>query len=461
MYEIEPDHLSQAPQLRKNYLSFAENLAQAVGALAPTACVALTLPLAFGAAGNATWLLFVLTLGAYLVIGFTISEFASRTSSPGAIYHFSELAFGRRVGLVAGWTYVFALLFSCCSPALVFAHYAIVLCRLIPGLGAVPAPAFVFLGIGILVPCWISCRNIRLSTNLVLILECISIGLMLVLAAVFLFFRSRWMDLPQLKLTGATLNGFRAGSVLAFFSFTGFESATALGGESKKALQNIPRAIISCLLPAGLLFIVMSYVLIASFRGAAQSLDQSEAPLDHLAAVCGLPAFGHLINVGILMSFFACTVAVLNATARVLYAIAQKGHFWPRVGIAHETNSTPHRAIIIITAAVLAVPTVLMLCGMSLDKCIDDLSVLGSFGFLTSYLFVCTAVPFYLRQKGVLRTKHVVLAGVAVLVLAIPLLSFVYPLPDAPARYFPCLFTALVAAATVFSWRFRIHGSAT
>jgi amino acid transporter len=458
MYEVEIESPPGAPALRKNYLSFIENFAQAIGAMAPSGSVALTIPLAFASAGNSTWLLFVFALGAYLLIGINITEFASRTSSPGAIYHFAELGLGRTMGVVAGWTYVFGLLFSICSPATTFAHYAIVLCRLVPGLGAIPLAGFGFLCVAVGTTCWISCRDIRLSTNLILLLECVSVGLMLVLAAVFLGGKSHAVDLPQLKLTGASLNGFRVGSILALFSMTGFESATTFGGESKKALQSIPRATILCLLPMGLLLILMSYVLVASFRGASSTLDGSDAPFEHLSTVCGLPFFGHLIDFGVLLSFFACTLGGLNAAARVLYAMAQKGHFWRRAGVAHPTNSTPHRALLLVSAAALGVPAVLMVFGTTLDQCIDYTAQIGSFGFFMCYLMICVAAPVFLRREGVLRFGHLAVAVAGILVLSIPLLSFVYPTPDAPSRYFPYLFTLLVAGATVLSLRQRKAG---
>jgi amino acid transporter len=454
MIEFDKATAQEAPKLRKNCLSFIENLAQAIGAMAPSGSVALTIPLAFASAGNATWLLYVLALGGYLLIGLNIGEFATRTSSPGALYHFSELGLGPTVGVVAGWTYVFGFIFSISSPALTFAHYAIVLCKLIPGASAVPDAGILFLFAAILVTCWISCRGVRLSTDLILLMECISVGLMLVLAWVFLVHKHSF-DLPQLKLAGASLNGFRVGSVLALFSMTGFESATTLGGESKKALQNIPRATIVCLLPAGLLLILMSYVLVASFRGFSKPLDQAEAPFDHLASLCGLPAFGHLIDFGVLLSFFACTLGGLNAAARVLYAMAQRGHFWPRAGRAHPSHATPHRALILVAAVSFAVPAGLMLCGATLDASIDYTSQLGSFGFFASYLLVCVAAPVYLQRRGELRAGHLVLAGAAILVLSVPLLSFFYPFPDAPSRFFPGAFAVLVAVASVASVRYR------
>jgi amino acid transporter len=453
MIELDMPIPAQAPQLRKNCLSFAENLSQAIGAMAPSGSVALTIPLAFASAGNATWLLYVLALGAYLLVGININEFASRTSSPGAIYHFSGLGLGRVAGVAAGWTYVFGLLFSISSPALTFAQYAILLCRMVPGLGIIPFAGFAFLCVAMVTTCWISCRDIRLSTSLILILECVSVGLMLVLAAIFLGWRSHGVDLPQLKLTGASLTGFRVGSILALFSMTGFESATTLGGESRKALQSIPRATLMCLLPVSFLLILMSYVLVACYRGAPTTLDLSEAPFDRLAAICGLPAFGHLINFGILLSFFACTLGGLNAAARVLYAMAQRGHFWRRAGVAHRTNATPHVALAVTGTVAIAVPAALMLSGISLDRCIDYTSQLGSFGFFVSYLFICVAAPVFLRREGLLKAKHVVVAAAGILVLSVPLLSFFYPEPEAPSLYFPYVFTGIVVAATLLSLR--------
>jgi hypothetical protein len=94
-----------------------------------------------------------------------------------------------------------------------------------------------------------------------------------------------------------------------------------------------------------------------------------------------------------------------------------------------------------------------MAAGKTLDDCIDYTSQLGSFGCFMSYLFICTAAPVYLAKTGVLRPRHVAIGVAGALILLVPLLSFVYPLPDAPARYFPYLFSLLILAATAWSLR--------
>ncbi len=56
--------------LRRNYLSFSEIVAQAVGGIAPSATPGLLLPILFGTSGNATWLSLVFATVALLFLRF-------------------------------------------------------------------------------------------------------------------------------------------------------------------------------------------------------------------------------------------------------------------------------------------------------------------------------------------------------------------------------------------------------
>ena len=50
----------------------------------------------------------------------------------------------------------------------------------------------------------------------------------------------------------------RMALVITVFSLVGFESATALGGEARKPLRNIPRAVVASLLLTGAFMVFMS-----------------------------------------------------------------------------------------------------------------------------------------------------------------------------------------------------------
>ncbi len=145
------------------------------------------------------------------------------------------------------------------------------------------------------------------------------------------------LDSEQLHLRGMTGSGLRLGLVLALFSFVGFESATTLGSEARDPLKTIPRAVIQSSLLAGAIFIVCAYTEVLGFRIAGQDLGNSQAPMQILAAVAGAPFLGVLINIGVLVSLFAGTLACVTAAARVLLLMAHNG-------LAHARCASPTRA---------------------------------------------------------------------------------------------------------------------
>src|SRR5580698_10451210 len=98
--------------LRRDCVSFIENLAQTVGSMAPSGGLTMFIPLVFATAGNGTWLLYVPVAAGYMLLAANINAFTSRTASAGSFSTFAELGLGRTAGLLAGWTYFASLLFA-------------------------------------------------------------------------------------------------------------------------------------------------------------------------------------------------------------------------------------------------------------------------------------------------------------------------------------------------------------
>ena len=88
------------------------------------------------------------------------------------------------------------------------------------------------------------------------------------------------VDTDQLQLKGVSLNGMDFAIVICIFSLVGFESATALGGEAKRPLHNVPRAVIWSLLITGAFMVFMSYVEVFATQHGA-SLGSLATPLEH------------------------------------------------------------------------------------------------------------------------------------------------------------------------------------
>jgi amino acid transporter len=437
--------------LRTGSLSSLESLAQSIGNIAPTATPALVIPLVFGLGGNATWLIYLIaTVGIFLVAR-NVNAFARHTASPGSLYAYTTTGLGPWVGLIAGWALLAAYAGTGAAVTGGFANYTNVFFKDFLGL-EVPPVALIAIAVGF---SWLlAYRDIQLSTRTTLALEFISVGLILFILIATLLTAPTVVDRAQLDLEGVSADQIRLGLVLALFSFVGFESAASLGSEAKNPLKTIPRAVIRSAVLVGLFFIFASYVLVLGFHGEAQSLDKSSAPLHVLADKSGFGVLKHLIDLGAAISFLACTLASINAGARILFLLGHHGVFHSALGNAHSVNRTPHVAISIVALATFIPAAVLALKGVAVFDIFGWIGSFASYGFILSYILVSLAAPIYLYRHHSLGVGAVLSSAAAIALLVIALAGNLYPVPDAPYNWLPYAFLGyLVIGALWFAIR--------
>jgi amino acid transporter len=438
--------------LHHNYLSFLEDTAQTLGVMAPTGTIGIILPLLIARAGNTTWITFSITLVAFSLILFCIYRFSQHLASAGALATFADAGLGRWGGIIAGWAYVAAMGFGVASAAPSSAFYADLFVTQITGAPSSLLRGGLITSALILVAALVAYRDIKLSTKLMLAIELVSLGVIILIVAFAMFRTSAWIDPPQLQLEGARLPGFQYALVFGFMTLAGFESVTTLGSESSQPKRTIPKVILSCLVPIGVLYLVVIYCLVALARKNGMVFDTLNAPFDAIARSMHLASLGYVSSIGIALSYFACTLGSLNAGARVLYSMARRHQFVPRFGVAHPRNATPHRAIILLAAIGIAVPAALLFLRVSLADCVNYITQLTSYGFIAAYFLVCLALPFYLKRKNLLHSFDAVIAGAALLILTVVLALSVFPVPDEPWRYLPYIFFATVLLGMGISW---------
>jgi amino acid transporter len=443
--------------LRHNYLSFIEDTALTLGVMAPTGTCGIVLPLLIAKGGNATWLIFLLTLVAFSLITYSVHRFSAQCASAGSLADFASAGLGRGACMVTGWAYVAAMAFGAAGTAPSSAYYADLFFRQITGAPASFLRAAAITAIVVIVAWIIAYRDIKLSTEVMLAIELSSLAVIIVIIALAMRHDSAWLDRPQLHLDGAKLSGFQFAMVFGFMTLAGFESVTTLGEEASHARRTIPRVIVSCLIPVGILYLVMIYCLTALARKNGLALDQLNAPFDSIARSMNLASFGYVSSIGIALSYFACTLGSLNAGARILYYLAQNRLFVPSFGSAHPVNKTPHRGIALIAVIAIACPAALLLSKVLLPDCINYLTQLASYGFIGGYFLVCLAMPFFLLRRKILRRLDVAVSAAALLILAAVLALSVFPVPAAPWRYLPYLFLAalLIGIAVSISYARR------
>ena len=444
-----------SPTLRRDYLTGLENVAQTMGAMAPTGTLGVIIPLLIGKTGNGTWLLFLGVLAICLLILVNINGFASRCASAGGLATYARLGLGRGAGVWTGWIYMGAMLFGAASSAPSAAYYACLVISRATGIpNGIPLEASVTALVAI-AAWWTAFRDMKLSGDVMIVIETVSLTVMVAIIAIAMLRNGTWVDRPQLTLQGAGPRAFSAGLVLAFLTMGGFESATTLGEEARHAERAIPRAILGCVVPIGLLYLVMTYLLVGLGRRFGIALDQLDTPFDTLSRLSHFPFLGTLSSVGVALSYFACTLGSINAGSRTMYSMAEGGFFPRPFGRAHPVNATPHRAIALFGLLSIAIPVGLLFARVTLYSVIDYVSQLAALGFIGAYFMVCLAAPFFLAKQGALSKPRIAASVAALVLLGVVMVQSVYPVPPAPACYLPYVFAATIAAGAAVSWRMR------
>jgi amino acid transporter len=439
--------------LRREVLSPMETLAQSVSTIAPTTTPAATIPLVCALAGNGTWLAYVLATIAILLVALCVGKFARYSASPGSLYSYASMILPPSLGATAAWSLLLAYIATGASVIGGFYHYANLLLRDATGHGL--SAAFLALLVTA-ISIAIAWRDVKISARLMLWIEAVSVSFILIVVVLVLFRNGPHLDWPQIHLRGMSGSGLRLGLVLALFSFVGFESATTLGSEARDPLKTIPRAVIQSALLAGAIFTACAYAEVLGLRSVGQDLGASQAPMRILAQVGGVPIFGLLIDIGVLVSMFAGTLACITAAARVLLLMSHHGLAHGSLRKTHARNETPGLAILVTgTAAVLPV-AILAARGASGLDVYGWMGSLATYGFIVAYALVSVALPRYLREHSAYRRGAEIIPWLACAAMLLALAGNLYPVPEGPYGKLPYIFLAYLSAGMLWFF-FRVR----
>jgi amino acid transporter len=428
--------------LHKGVLSPMETLAQSVSAMAPSTSPSLTIPLVFALAGNGTWFVYLLTTLAVLLIGFCVSRFARMSASPGSLYSYTADTLRPSLGAVAAWSLLLAYVATGASVAGGALYYGNVLMQ---QFFSWTPPAIVTLGIVFLLTCAIAIRDVKLSAELMLWIEVISVSLIAIVLVLLLSRYGLRLDMNQLRLKGVTISGLGPALVLAMFSFVGFESASTLGAEARDPLRTIPRAIIQVALLAGVFFMLCAYAEVLGFQGETGKLSDSTSPLHVLARKAGVNPLGTAIDLGAFISMFACVLACTTAAARVLLRMAHSGLMPDVFGRTHKRFGTPGAGVALCCIAMFAATAALAAKGVGGTDMYGWIGSISVFGFLTAYALTAIALPFARKALGQHSQLVTAVSWFTVLVMLAGAFGSVYPVPAAPALWFPYIYLGYMA----------------
>jgi amino acid transporter len=439
--------------LREGALSPLETLAQSVSTIAPSTSPPATIPFVFALAGQGTAIAYLLATALMIVVGLCVAAFARESSSPGSLYVYTRRSLPATCGAVTAWALFCAYIATASAVIGGVLRFAFVFLDRIPATQHLPRVAIsvVLVAITAATATWVAYRDVKISAQLMLYIEAVSVLLIAIVIGVTLVQHGLHFDRAQFAvstlLRWPSSRGIGLGVMLAIFSFVGFESATTLGAEARNPLRTIPRAVIQSSLLAGLFFVVCCYGEVLGFAGSAVSLDQSDAPFHYLAAHAHIGFAAGVIDAGVLISAFAATLACVIAASRVLLLMAHDGMAPARLQHTSAKHETPGLASIL--AGVLAfIPTALMaLHGVTGSDIYNWAGTFAVYGFLTAYGMVAVALAFHLKATGRLTPGMMLLTGLAALSMLAAMASNFYPVPPAPLVYFPYAYAAYLIVA--------------
>ena len=355
-------------------------------------------------------------LGTYSLIAFAacalvvalvvlcFAEVGSRFSETGGPYLYARVAFGPVVGFEVGWLMWLARVTAFAANCNLMIEY---LGYFHPGItaGWPRAVMIIVTAASLTTVNVVGVRNAALFSDVFTVGKLIPLALFIIAGLFFLN--------PDNFSTPAqpALSSFSKSVLLLVYAFTGFEMAIIPAGETRDPQRNLPFALLTSL---GLVVVV--YIMIqAVCVGTLPELAASKRPLAD-ASERFLGAIGaSVITTGVVISIIGNLTVVILAGARLPFAMAGVREL-PRIFAAtHDRFRTPHVAIIVTGAVMLA----LALPGTF----ISSLTV-SAIARLLAYIVTCAGlIALRRRDEREMRFKaqFKAPAGVAVSVAALGL----------------------------------------
>ncbi|HWC79169.1 MAG TPA: APC family permease [Pseudonocardiaceae bacterium] len=366
---------------------------------------------------GATALVFVV---ATVAMGFTAWSYARMSAAvprAGSVSAYAAAGLGRFPGFLAGWMAGLDYLFI---PSVAALFTGIATHSLVPAL-----PQWLTTGVAIVVFTGLNLAGVRIAARVGLVMLAVEI---IVLA---LFVAGAIVVLVQHGpargwLTPLTSNGnFVPTAVLsavsvAVLSFLGFDAIAGFAEENTGSPRQIGRALLFCLVLAGLLFVVQTYLadLISTVSPARLAADpdaQGGAFFTIVRSAIGGWLGTTVSAVKAVGPVFSALVAQA-AASRLLYGMSRQGQLPAWLGRVQARTRTPLTATLVSAGATL----VIAVWAATRSDGLDVLSSMVTVGALTAFVLLHASVVGYFlvrtKQKRFGVWVAVPVAGAAIII---------------------------------------------
>ena len=236
---------------------------------------------------------------------------------------------------------------------------------------------------------------------------------------------------------GTAVSTLALAATSGFLAFAGFESAGSLGEESLGPRRAILRAILTAVAFGAVFYVACMVAQSLGFgldMAGVRAFQQSQAPLGDLADRYVGGALSALLDAGAVLSAVGAGLGGLTVAARMMFAFGRDGLGARRLGDVSPRTGVPARALTLEMLIALMLLASFRLADVPALNVFFYLATLGVLTLLVMY--VLTNVAAVRRLAGRSRLEAV-LPMVGTGVAGFVLYHNVWPVPDAPYRYFP------------------------
>lgn len=327
------------------------------------------------------------SLIAFVACGLVVSlivlcfaEVASRFGETGGPYLYARAAFGSATGFEVGWLMWLARITAFaanCNLLLEYSGYfwpsansgwtrAVLMTTVVTTLTVVNV-------IGI--------RRAAMVSDVSTIAKLIPIGLFIVVG---LFFINTQNFTPT---TQPDFSGFSQSVMLLVYAFTGFEMALIPAGEVREPHRNLPFAILTALGIVAVLYVLIQVVCI----GVLPELAESKRPLADAGVQILGSLGGSVITAGAIISILGNLLVLILAASRLPYAMAGNNELPKLFAATHSRYRTPHAAIWVTGAVMLAV---------TLSGTFIYAATISTIARLLAYITTCLGLVILRRREA-------------------------------------------------------------
>ncbi|PJI09502.1 MULTISPECIES: APC family permease [Clostridium] len=438
-------------KLRQNELTYLEVVALPVAMIAPSAAMALNVPLMASVCSYSVSLVFLISILLLGCIAVSFVKFNQYFSTAGSIYTFATKSLGEKVGCLSGWALylTYAIFPAGCLSAFGSMFNDFIATYTGINIGWLP-----YTLLAALLSWYLCFSDVKLSSKIMLALEFASIFLIIVLDIVVIS-KTGFSAIP-FKTNNNSFSSIGAAIVFAILCFAGFEGASSYGEESKNPKKTIPLAIASSVLISGLFFVLTSYAIALGFgssKAGITSLIKSASSVADLSKMYMPLFFTGALAFVVSLSAFSAGLGAMAAASRLLYSMSQDGNVPKIVSKVHQKHQTPY-----ISLALLLVVTIVLVLLLSKNEGTTIFGYCGTIGALSliiNYFVTCLGSIVYFKRNKIWTNKNLIFPVIALIVLAYTFYANVYPVPAFPSNIFPYIVLIWTICGYIFTSIYR------